>query len=67
MASSLLMVDRPPFVDLHSLLNRVTLSVRLDDELAPLSWPSCDVEVALEKEESFVSPDITGGLKNLQH
>ena len=52
MASSLLMVDRPPFVDLHSLLNRVTLSVWLDDELAPLSRPSCDVEVALEKEES---------------
>ena len=52
MASSLLMVDRPPFVDLHSLLNRVTLSVWLDDELAPLSRPSCDVEAALEKEES---------------
>ena len=51
MASCLITADRPPFVDPHSLLNRVTLSVRLD-ELAPLPRPSCDVEAALEKEES---------------
>jgi len=39
-------------VDLHSLLNRVTLSVLLEAELFPLSGPSCDVEAALGKEES---------------
>ena len=41
------MVDKPPFVDLHSLLNRVTLNFleEVDPEL--LSWSSCDVEAVL--------------------
>ena len=47
MASSRLMVDKPPLVDLHSLLKRVTLNFleEVDPEL--LSWPSCDVEAVL--------------------
>ena len=41
------MVDKPPFVDLHSLLKRVTLNFleEVDPEL--LSWSSCDVEAVL--------------------
>ena len=44
------MVDKPPFVDLHSLLNRVTLNFpeEVDPEL--LSWSSCDVEAVLGKD-----------------
>ena len=44
------MVDKPPFVDLHSLLNRVTLNLpeEVDPEL--LSWSSCDVEAVLGKD-----------------
>ena len=53
MASSLLMVDKPPFVDRHSLLNRVTFSVPLEAKVDPLSRHSCDVEAdVLGKEES---------------
>ena len=53
MASSLLMVDKPPFVDLHSLLNRVTLNVLCEDKLGvPSSRPSCDVEAMLREEDS---------------
>ena len=45
------MVDKPPFVDLHSLLNRVTLNFleEVDPEL--LSWSSCDVEAVLGKDD----------------
>ena len=52
MASSRLMVDKPPFVDLHSLLNRVTLNFleEVDSEL--LSWTSCDVEAVLGKDDN---------------
>ena len=41
------MVDKPPFVDPHSLLNRVTLNFleEVDPEL--LSLFSCDVEALL--------------------
>ena len=51
MASSRLTVDKPPFVDLHSLLNRVTLNFleEVDPEL--LSWSSCDVEAVLGKDD----------------
>ena len=46
------MVDKPPFVDLHSLLNRVTLNFleEVDSEL--LSWTSCDVEAVLGKDDN---------------
>ena len=45
------MVDKPPFVDLHSLLNRVTLNFleEVDSEL--LSWSSCDVEAVLGEDD----------------
>ena len=44
MASSLLMVDRPPFVDRHSLLKRVTFRAETGDwPVKRLSWASCDV------------------------
>ena len=45
------MVDKPPFVDLHSLLNRVTLNFweEVDPEL--FSWSSRDVEAVLGKDE----------------
>ena len=46
------MVDKPPFVDVHSLLNRVTFNFleEVDSEL--LSWPSCDVEAVLGKDDN---------------
>ena len=46
------MVDKPPFVDLHSLLNRVTLNIleEVDSEL--LAWASCDVEDVLGKDDN---------------
>ena len=44
------MVDKPPFVDLHSLLNRVTLKVRAEVDPDLLSWSSCDVEAVLGKD-----------------
>ena len=44
------MVDKPPFVDLHSLLNRVTLNFLEDVDLELLSWSSCDVETVLGKD-----------------
>ena len=45
------MVDKPPFVDLHSLLNRVTFNFLevVDPEL--FSWSSCDVEAVLGKDD----------------
>ena len=45
------MVDRSPFVDLHSLLNRVTFNLleEVDPELLSLS--SCDVEAVLGKDD----------------
>ena len=52
MASSRLMVDKPPFVDFHSLLNKVTLNFLLELEIEPFSGPSCDVEAVLGKDES---------------
>ena len=47
------MVDKPPFVDLHSLLNRVTFNFLEEEEEDPelLSWSSCDVEVVLGKDD----------------
>ena len=51
MASSRLMVDKPPFVDLHSLLNRVTLSFLEEVDTELLSWPSCDVEAVLGRDD----------------
>ena len=47
------MVDKPPFVDLHSLLNRVTLNFleEVDSELLSLS--SCDVEAVPGKDDKF--------------
>ena len=47
------MVDKPPFVDLHSLLNRVTLNFleEVDSELLSLS--SCDVEAVTGKDDKF--------------
>ena len=46
------MVDKPPFVDLHSLLNRVTFNFleEVDPEL--LAWSSCDVEAVLGKDDN---------------
>ena len=38
------MVDKPPFVDLHSLLNRVTLSLLEEVDPESISWSSCDAE-----------------------
>ena len=45
------MVDKPPFVDLHSLLNRVTFNFleEVDPELLLLS--SCDVEAVIGKDD----------------
>ena len=45
------MVDKPPFVDLHSLLNRVTLNFleEVDPEL--FSGSSRDVEAVLGKDD----------------
>ena len=45
------MVDKPPFVDLHSLLNRVTLNFLEEVDSALLSWSSCDVEAVLGKDD----------------
>ena len=44
MASSLLRVDKPPFVDFHSLLKRVTLSFLLGAWPVLLSWPPCNAQ-----------------------
>ena len=46
------MVDKPPFVDLHSLLSRVTLNFLEEVDLGMLSWSSCDVEAVLEKDDN---------------
>ena len=50
MASSRLMVDKPPFVDLHSLLKRVTFNFLKESLVELLSWPPCDVEAMLGKD-----------------
>ena len=52
MASSRLMVDKPPFVDLHSLLNRVTLNLLEEVDSETLPWFSCDVEVVLGEDDN---------------
>ena len=46
------MVDKPPFVDLHSLLNRVTLNFLEEVDSEFLSWSSCDVEAVLGKDDN---------------
>ena len=45
------MVETSPFVELHSLLNRVTFNFleEVDPELLSLS--SCDIEAVLGKDE----------------
>ena len=45
------MVDKPPFVDLHSLLNRVTLGLLEEVDPEWLSWSSCDVKAVLGKDD----------------
>ena len=51
-ASSLL-IDQPPFVDFHSLLNKVTFKVLLEAVVGvSSSRPSCDVEATLPKADS---------------
>ena len=47
------MVDnKPPFVDPHSMFNRVTFNFldEVDPEL--LAWSSCDVEAVLGKDDN---------------
>ena len=51
MANSRLMVDAPPFVDLHSLLNRVTFNFLEEVDPKLLSWSSCDVEAVLGEDD----------------
>ena len=46
------MVDKPPFVDLHSLLNRVTLNFLEEVDSESLAWSSCDVEAVLGKDDN---------------
>ena len=45
------MVDEAPFVDLHSLLNRVTLSFLEEVDPEILSWPPSDVEAVPGKDD----------------
>ena len=45
------MVDKPPFVDLHSLLNSVTLNFLEEVDPDMLSQSSCDVEAVLGKND----------------
>ena len=45
------MVDKPPFVDLHSLLNSVTLNFLEEVDPDILSRSSCDVEAVLGKKD----------------
>ena len=45
------MVDKPPFVDLHSLLNRVTLNFLEEVDPESISWSSRDVEAVLGKDD----------------
>ena len=51
MASSRLIVDKPPFVELHSLLNRVTLNFLEEMDPEILSWPPSDVELVPGKDD----------------
>ena len=46
------MVDKPPFVDLHSLLNRVTLNFLEEVDCELLAWSSCDEEAVLGKDDN---------------
>ena len=47
------MVDKPPLVDFHSLLNKVTFKVLLEAEVGvSSSRSSCDVEATLPKADS---------------
>ena len=45
------MVDKPPFVDLHSLLNSVSLNFLEEVDPDMLSRSSCDVEAVLGKKD----------------
>ena len=45
------MVDKPPFVDLHSLLNRVTLNFLEEVDPESISRSSRDVEAVLGKDD----------------
>ena len=45
------MVDKPPFVDLHSLLNKVTLNFLEEMDPESISWSSRDVEAVLGKDD----------------
>jgi len=45
------MVDKPPFVDLHSPLNSVTLNFLKEVDPDMLSRSSCDVEAVLGKND----------------
>ena len=45
------MVDKPPFVDLHSLFNRVTLNFLEEVDPESISWSSRDVEAVLGKDD----------------
>ena len=45
------MVDKPPFFDLHSLLNSVTLNFLEEVDPDMLSRSSCDVEAVLGKKD----------------
>ena len=46
------MVDKPPFVDLHSLLNRVTFNFLEEVDPKLLLWSSCDVKAVLGKDDN---------------
>ena len=46
------MVDKPPFVDLHSLLNRVTFNCLEEEDPELFSWSSCDVEAVLGRDDN---------------
>ena len=46
------MVDKPPFVDLHSLLSRVTLNFLEEEDPELFSRSSCDVEAVLGKDDN---------------
>jgi len=59
MASILLMVDKPPFVDPHSLPSRATLSFLFGARPDLLLSPSCDAENGvLEKDGSCNKHEI---------
>ena len=45
------MVDTPPFIDLHSMLNRVTFNFLEEVDPESLSLSSCDVEAVVGKDD----------------